>query len=460
MDTPSFFRLFYGYKYSRADIPQRPSRLRPGLVILVSSLVVAPTLGQSVGAPEPPYQSVEELLMVGSAASPEVRAAQAQWKATLEVVPARRALPDPTLGYVHYLQSVETRVGPQQAAVNLSQRLPWFGKLRLEGRIAAGKAEVAYYQYGETVQKVAAEIEDAYWDYLYLQQAIIITRENVELLRSWEAVALSKYTTAQAGHPDIIKAQVEVLSLEDQLETLQQRQRPLLERLSAAVGRPLTSEDVRTVPLPAFPPPPGLDSLREEMFQRNPGLLRSQEIIGVTENAVSRARLNYFPDLMLGGNVILTGKNPMLDPSDPQNGKDPVLFTVGISLPLNRKKYRAVEQSARAELTSAQLTAENVENRLKSRLELVLFDLQDAARKARLYKEALIPRAEQSLLASEKAYIAEKVDFLTLIESQRVLLNYQLSYQKALADQASHRARLQALLGRYPLSTTNVEEEK
>ena len=432
-----------------------------GLALLLNIPVAAAAQDQSITTPGPPYGSIGELLTVGLTVNPEVRAAQAQWKATLEIVPARRALPDPTLGYVHYLQSVETRVGPQQAAVNLSQRLPWFGKLRLEGRIAAGKADAAYHQYAGTVQKVAAEIEDAYWDYLYLQKAIGITRQNVELLRSWEAVALSKYITAQAGHPDIIKAQVEVLSLEDQLETLQQRQRPLLERLSAAVGRPLTSEEVKIVPIPAFPPPAALDSLREEALLRNPGLLGSREIIGVSEVAVRRARLNYRPDLMLGGNIVLTGESryPDMLPDPSESGRDALLFTVGITLPLHRRKYRALEQSAKAELNSARLTTVNVENRLKSRLELVLFDLQDAARKARLYEEALIPRAEQSLLASEKAYIAEKVDFLTLIESQRVLLNYQLSYQKALANQASHRARLHALLGRYPLSTTTVEEE-
>ncbi|UCH61799.1 MAG: TolC family protein [Fidelibacterota bacterium] len=418
-----------------------------------------PVGGQSVSTLEPPYQSVEELLTVGLAASPEVTGAQAQWEAMLEIVPSRRALPNPALGYVHYLQSVETRVGPQQAAVSLSQLLPWFGKLRLDGRIAAGEADAAYYQYAGTVQKVAAEIEDAYWDYLYLHQAIGITRQNVELLRNWEAVALSKYITAQTSHPDIIKAQVEVLSLEDRLEALQQSEKPLLARLSAAMGKPITSGDIEIMAVPVFPLPPSIDSLLEEASLRNPGLLRSHEIIDVSESAVHRARLNYFPDLMLGGNVVLTGKSLVPDPPA-ESGRDALLFTVGITIPLYRKKYRALEQSAKAGLNSARLAAENIENQLKSQLELVSFDLHDAARKVRLYEEALIPRAEQSLLTSEKAYIAEEVDFLTLIESQRVLLNYQLSHQKALADLASHRARLHALLGRYPLNITTVEEKK
>jgi outer membrane protein TolC len=164
---------------------------------------------------EPTYGSIDELIAVGISENPAILAARARWEAALMEIPARRALPDPSMGYVHYLESVETRVGPQQGALNISQRLPWLGKLRLEGRIAELKADVIYYQFLGTTQQVAAQIEDAYWDYYYLLQAIDITEQNLELLRNWEQVVLSKYTTAQAGHPDIIKAQVEVLNLED-----------------------------------------------------------------------------------------------------------------------------------------------------------------------------------------------------------------------------------------------------
>jgi outer membrane protein TolC len=104
------------------------------------------------------------------------------------------------------------------------------------------------------------------------------------------------------------------------------------------------------------------------------------------------------------------------------------------------------------------LAVRDKENHLRSQLELVLFELEDATRKVRLYKEALIPRAEQSLLTSERAYVSDRVDFLTLMEAQRVLLNYQLSYQKSLTEQASQGAQLKALLGQYSANASTSEE--
>ncbi|MFB0514990.1 MAG: TolC family protein [Candidatus Neomarinimicrobiota bacterium] len=413
--------------------------------------------GQSSNTTRQVYESIDALVADGLVANPEVRAAFARWEAVRKQVPARRALPEPSVQYTHYLQSVETRVGPQRGAAGLSQRLPWFGKLRLEGRIAESRGQAAYHQYAATVQRVAAEIEAAYWDYLFLLRAIQITQQSVELLRNWEQVVLAKYTTAQAGHPDVIKAQVEVLSLEDRIESLRQRQRPHLQRLSAAVGIPLTPDVIREVPIPRFDAPASLDSLLSELLQHNPELLASRALQAAARQTVSRERLNYLPDLTAGGQVIFTGENPMLG-DDPQNGRDPVMFSVGLSIPIRWKKYRALEQSARAEQRSAELTTAHIENRLLSGLELVRYELQDAARRVRLYQEALIPRAGQAMLTTEAAYISNKVDFLTLIESQRVLLDYQLSYQESLADQARQRAQLFALLGRYPVNTPFMEE--
>jgi outer membrane protein TolC len=184
-------------RYSKAVI---------GVLVLASIPLAAMAQNPANTGSGPASRSIEDLITVGLTENPAILAARARWEAALMEIPARRALPDPSLGYVHYLESVETRVGPQQAAFNISQRLPWLGKLRLEGRITELKADVIYYQFLGATQHVAAQIEDAYWDYYYLLQAIDITEQNLELLRNWEQVALSKYTTAQAGHPDIIKA--------------------------------------------------------------------------------------------------------------------------------------------------------------------------------------------------------------------------------------------------------------
>lgn len=82
-----------------------------------------------------------------------------------------------------------------------------------------------------------------------------------------------------------------------------------------------------------------------------------------------------------------------------------------------------------------------------------LYDFDDSARKIKLYKNILTPKAEQLLAVSENAYRAGSIDFLSLIDAQRTLLAYQLTYERTLTDNSQKLALLEMLAGS-TLSTT------
>ena len=70
--------------------------------------------------------------------NPRINAARQAHLGTLQQVPQASALPDPKLSYRYFFEEVETRVGPQEYAVGISQALPWFGKLKLQQVAASG----------------------------------------------------------------------------------------------------------------------------------------------------------------------------------------------------------------------------------------------------------------------------------------------------------------------------------
>jgi len=51
------------------------------------------------------------------------------------------------------------------------------------------------------------------------------------------------------------------------------------------------------------------------------------------------------------------------------------------------------------------------------------------------------------LVVSETAYQAGTIDFLSLVDAQRSLLQYQLEYEKAIAENAQRLAELEMLAG-------------
>ena len=56
-------------------------------------------------------------------------------------------------------------------------------------------------------------------------------------------------------------------------------------------------------------------------------------------------------------------------------------------------------------------------------------------------------KAEELLKASEAAYLSGTVDFLSLINAQQKLLEFQLRYERAVADNQQGLARLEMLVG-------------
>ncbi len=75
------------------------------------------------------------------------------------------------------------------------------------------------------------------------------------------------------------------------------------------------------------------------------------------------------------------------------------------------------------------------------------FKVQTAERLVKLYRDSIIPQAEQSLKAAEIGYQAGQVDFLNLIDSQRVLLDFNLAYYRSVADFGIDISELERVIG-------------
>ena len=79
--------------------------------------------------------------------------------------------------------------------------------------------------------------------------------------------------------------------------------------------------------------------------------------------------------------------------------------------------------------------------------EQAVFEHDDALRKLRLYRDGLVPKAEQSLNVSYAAYQAGELDFLSLIDAQQTLLSFELMLERAITDEMQSSAELEKFLG-------------
>lgn len=390
--------------------------------------------------------TIEDYLKYAAINNPGLEAAFNRWKAAVERIPQARSLPDPQLSYGYFIEHVETRVGPQRQKVELSQMFPWFGKLRLRESVAARAAEAEYAMYQAKKLSLFYSVKNSFYEYCYLERAIDITKNNMKLLEDTEEVARSQYSVGATDHAVVIKAQVELGRLDDRLRTLNELRKPIVAKLNASLNR----ESLAPLPWPGN----ALAEYREInevdvmswVRDNNPELKALSAGVEQQKESIALARKNYVPDFMLGVGWIDTGDavNPELEGS----GKDPLVGMIGINIPLWYGKYRAAEREAEARHLAAVKQLEDRGNTLSADVSMALFNYQDATRKIDLYGKSLLPKARQSVEVSKQAFESGRLDFLTLIDAERLLLEFELSHVRALADQAQRLAELEMLTGK------------
>jgi len=390
-------------------------------------------------------QSLADYLRYAALNNAGLKAAFEQWKAAIEEVPQARSLPDPRFTYGHFIEEVETRVGPQRNKFGISQMFPWFGKIEARTRAAGATAEAARRRYEAKKLKLFFEVKDAFHEYVYLARAIEIARENLELIEDFEQVALTKYIGAATGHPDVVRAQVELAQLEDRLRTLEGLRALVVARLDAVLNR-------RSTEPPPWPTREQQDAvgierrrIRQLLLARNPELQALDFDIESARSRVELAKKKFYPDIGVGVDWIRTDDAFM--PGTRDSGKDPVMLTLSLNLPVWRKSYEAAEIQARAIARKTRLEKTQMENTLIARVERVLYDYEDSQRKQRLYGDILIPKAQELIGASESAYQGGTIDFLSLIDAQRTLLNFELLNERAVTDNRQKLAELEMLVG-------------
>ncbi len=374
-----------------------------------------------------------------------LEAAFEEWKAAVEQVPQAKALPDPRFTYGYFIDEVETRVGPQEHRLSVMQVFPWFGTIAARSDAAAANAQAAYQRYQAKKLDVFYDVKDAFYEYVYLRRAIAIAEDNVDLLRHFEEVARTKYTTATAGHPDIIRAQVELATLQDKLVALEAMRAPIVARLNAALNRPTTEP----LPWPEYERYESVEVDSSEVLailrRQNPQLQALDFEVEAARSRIELAKKKFYPEIGVGADWIVTGDAISSGVRD--SGKDPVILMFSLNVPIWRKSYTAAALQARAQSRRVQRQRQDTENNLLARAQRVLYDFEDSGRKLALYDEILVPKAEELVGASETAYMAGTVDFLSLIDAERMLLRFSLERERARTDQRQRLAQLEMLAG-------------
>ena len=385
-----------------------------------------------------PNENLEVLIEEALSKNPEVLAAKQRWEAAREETPQAKSLDDPQLTVTQWAIPSNFNIGDaDETWYGIGQTFPFPGKLSLRGQISAKAAEAAEQEYLGKVREVVAEVKSAYYQLFLVHKAIDLHLEHQSLLEEFIQIADQKYEVGQVSQQDSLKAHVELSKLHTSLLVVKQEKVSIEAQINALLNR-LTETPLGQPEEPTYRKfSLTLEDLQQQALQIRPEIKAATFAIEKSEKAKNLARRNYLPDFMVEVMYwdVHTGENKW--------------EAVGkINLPwVFKGKYDARVRQTVAEESQARANYTSMRNQTLSRLQDLFVKIKTSEELVQIYQNGVLPQAEQSLEAARIGYQAGKVDFLNLIDSERVLRDLQLEYYTALAQFEQQKAELERAVG-------------
>lgn len=391
--------------------------------------------------------SLEGYLTHALANSPELRAAYEEWRAASFKPDQRRKWPDFQVSVAGFVRAVETRVGPQRLRVGAQQWFPWPTQLTKGPEAAAIAARAQGQQFEAEALEIAAEVIRAYWQVWAIQQSMAVEQEQVVTLEALSEQVRTKVEVGGADLADLAQVDLRLARTRDLLQGLQVKRRKAAAGLAEAVGvSPTVSLPVRAdAPVMRVPAEDRADLIASALEHPR---VEAMNIMSQSQEAeVAAARATLAPSFGLGVDWILTGDSPQMMPP-PDSGKDAVVLTGMIKIPIDVHAKKAQQKEARARSAAYRSRAHATALSIEARIDQQLAELDDDLRRVRLYETTLLPQAHTAFEAVVGSYAAGRATVAELLIAQQSVLEIEEALLQARAEVATDLGQLERWVGR------------
>jgi len=405
-------------------------------ITLILTFILALTLflGSSVSY----AQSLDDYFKIAASDNPGLQAMYKEYEAAMQVVPQVNTLPDPQFSFGYFMDPEASGSGAKKTRFALSQMFPWFGTLKAQGNTAAIMAEARFQAFIDARNTLYLQIASAYYPLFEIKRLQAIEKENIEILKSYKAIATKKFENGAGSMVDVLRVDIRQKDAITNLGILNAKEKPSLttfnKLLNRDVNEPVSVSDSLVMePLPAATSKDSLSLIRE-----NPGLKELDLKLKAGRASEQAAYKNGLPTFGVG----LAYEYALED-----DGMDEIMAEVSVSIPIFRAKYRGAVKEAQLMQKSYSLQKEELANTLTSNYEMAWFELEQQRQMLALYEQQIrTTRHALDLLFS--AYSNSGNGFEELLDMRQELLSYDRMKATAEVQYQISMAKLKVLAGR------------
>jgi outer membrane protein, heavy metal efflux system len=398
--------------------------------------------------------SLAEFVAEVQARNPSLQAMIAAWRAAAERYPQVVALEDPMFNSTLAPASFDSDQVEGAYALELGQKLPWFGKRAARGRAANAEARSASADVADTRLQLIETTELAFFDYYLVTRRLELNRTNSDVMRQFRSTAENRYRANQVTQQDILQADLELAQLERRDLELQRMHSISVARINTLLHQP------PSFPLP--PPPrqlsaesgmPDPDQLQAMALQQRPELMALGNQISARQAELDLAYKQYYPDAEIYGRY-----DTFWQPASTQGD---LRGQVGarLNVPMYCGRLNAAVREANDRVSQKRAEYQQQVLDIQYEVQKAYAELLESEKAVQLYNERLVPIGDQNVSAARSNYDAGKTSFLDLATAERQLIEVRVGQQETLALYHQRLASLRrAIAGPIPSVMPAVEQ--
>jgi len=435
--------------------------------------------------------SLFNYLEIAAKNNPTVLQRYYEYEAALQKVPQVGSLPDPDVSLGVFLSPMELLSGNQIADIRLMQMFPWFGVLKSAKDEMSLMAKAKYESFRDAKFQVFYDTQRTWYEMHKIKQNIRISEKNIEILQTIERLAIARFkagpsagnpsssarfsppasglgtstgssgmntmgssstntsgsvsnqassampgnpmgsSSASSGLSDVYRIQIEINEVQNNIESLKNQWITLAAQFNSYLNRP--PEAVVTIPdtLIADNFQLSLLALSDSALDNNPmlGMLHyEKQSLDARRQMVTKMG---YPMVGLGVNYSLINKSEMSTSS--MNGSDMIMPMVTATLPIYRKKYRAMQTEADLLKSANEQNYKATANSLQTDYYKARQLFQDSHRRIKLYADQY-GLAAKTLDIMFKSFASSGSDLTDILRVRQQTLEYEYKQIEAVAD--------------------------
>lgn len=413
--------------------------------------ITAPVMAANIEQP----LTLEQIVDTAIKNNPQLLESQKRWEQKTGNIPVVTAWSNPKIGIMKDdipAGSLNPFDG-MMTEYTLTQEIMNPSKLKAMGKMAESEALMAKADYQDKQMEIYTNAKQAYLDLLFSSKSLEIGKENQQLMGQLVQITQVNYSTGMVSLQDALRAQTEFSKMTTDLLTMSSMEAVAKAKLNTAMGRSADTELTVKEEFTAPPPNFDLEVLQKTASENKPAVLSMQRQVDMGQGGVELAQKQKLPDfeLQLGYKTYKAEEAGM----DGAAAKKPSTWKVGVMamIPIWQGKNQGQINSANANLDAAKASLTNMQNMTSLDIQMALVESQSAWRQIDLYKNTIIPQAEQTYQAGVVGYTNGKVDFMAVLDSLNALRNVKLDYYKARINYEKAAANLEKAVGK-PMFTS------